>query len=158
MSLLLQLQNLRQNPRMVESCHRTKLLISLSEPGTNQETDTAEEAAVPAVAIPRRHPLFGLWEGSFKVSNAKGPSSPTNCLIATGPDEEIAETFFICSFNGERGDDATMEPVPRVMKDSDGSIAVPLTNEASLPDQFSELPPDPRVCRSSPPALSSHEC
>lgn len=84
-----------------------------------------EEVAIPSIPIPQRHPLFGLWEGSFKVASPKG-------------DEEIAETFFICSFNGERGDDPLEPPLHRATDTN------PAT-ESILPEQFSELPPDPRV-------------
>jgi hypothetical protein len=97
----------------------------------------AEEVAIPTIPIPQRHPLFGLWEGSFKVSSPKG-------------DEEIAETFFICCFNGERGDDSPEHPLQRAS--AEGSAPTETCNEPILPEQFSDLPPDPRVV---PPLSSS---
>ncbi len=81
------------------------------------DTEGMDDPSAHTIVIPRRHHLFGLWEGSFKVSNPKGA------------DEDISETFFICSFHGERDAEDLLNNAPD-----------------TLPEPFSELPPDPRVC------------
>lgn len=126
------------------------------ESKTQPSEEVHVEDGAQTILIPHRHLLFGLWEGSFKVSNQKGLLILFTlidlivlfvfdcCLVdswMTGVDEDIDETFFIFAFNGER--DEFSDTFSR-FKHSESSNN--LSNKSSLPEQFLDLPPDPRVC------------